>query len=60
MLPLVPYFRDFNRDEAQALAEEAVRNNQIWSAAKCRTEYLPEFRMTSGTSRRSNRDAKPG
>lgn len=43
MAPLVPYFRKLRPVEAQALAEASVRNGQIWSAALCRTEYLPEF-----------------
>jgi hypothetical protein len=43
MAPLVPYFRKLRPVEAQALAEASVRNGQIWSAALCRTEYLPEL-----------------
>jgi len=43
MAPLVEYFPIFTRNEAQALAEGSVRNDQIWSAALCRTEYLPQF-----------------
>jgi hypothetical protein len=43
MLPLVPLFEKFTSEEAQALADASVRNNQIWSAALCRTEYLPAF-----------------
>lgn len=43
MLRLVPFFPAFTPDEAQTLAEASVRNNQIWSAALCRTEYLPEL-----------------
>ncbi len=41
MLPLVQLFPTFTPEEAQALAEASVRNSQIWSAALCRTEYLP-------------------
>jgi hypothetical protein len=48
MLSLVPYFTNFTKDEAQALAEASVRNNQIWSAALCRTEYLPELIRIQG------------
>jgi hypothetical protein len=43
MAPLVQYFSIFTANEAQALAEGSVRNSQIWSAAACRTEYLPQF-----------------
>jgi hypothetical protein len=43
MRPLVPFFSALTADEAQALAEASVRNNQIWSAGLCRTEYLPAF-----------------
>jgi hypothetical protein len=48
MLPLVPFFPNFTPDEAQALAEASVRNNQIWSAGLCRTEYLPELIRVQG------------
>jgi len=41
--PLVPHFRIFTADEAQAFAEASVNNGQIWSAALCKSEYLPEF-----------------
>lgn len=40
---LVRFFPVFSPHEAQALAEVAVRNGQIWSAGKCRAEYLPKF-----------------
>lgn len=43
MLPLVPLFPLFTREEAQALAAGVVANGQIWSAGQCRAEYLPEF-----------------
>ena len=43
MAPLVEYFPIFTASEAQAMAEGSVRNGQIWSAALCRTEYLPQF-----------------
>jgi hypothetical protein len=39
--PLVPLFGKFSPEEAQFLAEESVKNSQIWSAALCRNEYLP-------------------
>lgn len=41
MAPLVPLFEHFSPEEAQFLAEESVKNNQIWSASLCRNEYLP-------------------
>lgn len=40
---LVPFFQLFTKEEAEALAEGAVANGQIWSAGRCRGEYLPEF-----------------
>jgi TIR domain len=43
MKPLVPLFSLFTADEAQALAQASVENGQIWSAALCRSEYLPEL-----------------
>ncbi len=43
MRPLMPLFALFSKEEAQALAEGAVANGQIWSAGRCRAEYLPEF-----------------
>ena len=43
MAVLEPYFPLFTADEAQALAEASVRNNQIWPASLCRDRYLPEF-----------------
>jgi hypothetical protein len=50
MRPLVPFFPAFTPDEAQALAEASVRNAQIWSAAQCRTEYLPELMRSQGAN----------
>lgn len=43
MAPLVQHFPILTAKEAQALAEGSVHNEQIWSAALCRTEYLPRF-----------------
>ena len=43
MTPLVPLFPFLTAREAQTLAEASAKNGQIWSASKCRTEYLPEF-----------------
>ena len=41
--PLVSLFPNFSPEEAQALAQAAVENRQIWSATLCREEYLPEL-----------------
>ena len=49
MRPLVPLFSIFTAEEAQALAEAAVRNGQIWSASQCRIQYLPEFIRVQGS-----------
>ncbi|MBZ5636361.1 MAG: toll/interleukin-1 receptor domain-containing protein [Acidobacteriia bacterium] len=54
MAPLVPHFPIFTTDEAQALAAASVENGQIWLAALCKTEYLPEFVHHQG----KNIDAK--
>jgi len=43
MAPLVPHFPIFTPGEAQALAAASVENGQIWLAALCKSEYLPEF-----------------
>lgn len=43
MRPLVQYFPVLTPTEAQALAEASVNSHQIWPAALCRTEYLPEL-----------------
>jgi TIR domain len=48
MEPLVEYFGILTPDEAQTLAEAAVKNGQIWSAALCRTEYLPKLLRAKG------------
>ena len=50
MRPLVPLFSMFTAKEAQALAEAAVRNGQIWSASLCRGQYLPEFIRVQGSN----------
>jgi len=41
--PLASLFSLFTPEEAQALAEGAVANNQVWAAALCRDEYIPAF-----------------
>lgn len=43
MGPLVPLFPDLTAEDAQALAEAAVGNGQVWDAMLCREEYLPKF-----------------
>ena len=43
MRPLVPFFPQLTAWEAEALAEAAVKNGQIWSAYECRTVFLPEL-----------------
>ena len=48
MRPLVPFFAELTPSEAQALAEGSVENGQIWDAALCRREYLPELVRTQG------------
>jgi hypothetical protein len=40
---LVPFFSQLTTAETQALADEAVKNAQIWDAQLCRDEYLPEL-----------------
>lgn len=50
MKSLVPLFPLFTPGEAQALAEATVDNGQIWSAALCRSEYLPEFIRVQGVN----------
>jgi hypothetical protein len=52
MRPLVPLFPFFTREEAQDLAESAIGNGQIWSAGRCRSEYLPEFIRVQGRNLR--------
>ena len=50
MRPLVPLFDLFTTEEAQALAEAAIRNGQIWSARECQDEFLPEFIRVQGSN----------
>lgn len=54
MRPLVPHFSTFTPDEAQAFADAAVANGQIWSAALCHEEYLPAFIRIQGSNIRSD------
>lgn len=46
MSPLVPHFATFNEDEIDAFATASIENGQIWDAAQCATEFLPEFLRT--------------
>lgn len=48
MQPLVPLFPMFAPWEAQALADLAVDNGQIWDAALCKRKFLPEFIRVQG------------
>jgi hypothetical protein len=50
MRPLVPLFPVFTAGEAEALASASVSNGQIWSAAQCRDEYLPELIRVQGAN----------
>lgn len=47
---LMPYFSEFTPEEAQTLAEGSINNSQIWSAGRCRGEYLPEFMGAQGAN----------
>jgi hypothetical protein len=49
MRPLVRFFPLLTAEEAEALALGAIENGQIWDAALCRNEYLPEFLQAVGT-----------
>jgi hypothetical protein len=48
LAPLLPLFPSFTPDEAEALAAAAVDNGQIWNAALCSREYLPELLRIHG------------
>lgn len=50
MRPLVALFPDFTAEEAEALASASVSNGQIWSAAQCRDDYLPQFIRVQGAN----------
>lgn len=45
---LFPYFANLNGPEVKLLAENCVKNSQIWDAAECRDHYLPEFIRIQG------------
>ena len=48
MRPLWGHYPSFAKEDAQALADAAVSNVQIWDAALCRTVYLPELIRVHG------------
>ena len=48
--PLVPLFALLTAEEAQALAQASIKNGQIWVAARCRTEYIPELIRIQGAN----------
>ena len=43
-----PYFAELTPAEAKVLAENCVKNSQIWDAVRCRDNYIPEFIRTQG------------
>jgi hypothetical protein len=45
---LLPYFGDLTQAEAKVLAENCVKNSQIWDAMRCRENYLPELIRVQG------------
>jgi len=47
---LAPYFTEMTPEEAQVLADASISNNQIWSAGRCRADYLPEFIEVQGSN----------
>lgn len=58
MAPLQRYFSQMTRRQANALAEKAIQNGQIWNAHLCHSIYLPEFlrlnkRRLEGETRRA-------
>lgn len=40
---LVPYFDTFEQKDIDRFAEASIKNGQIWNAALCRDNYLPQF-----------------
>ncbi len=52
--PLVELFEFFTAEDAQALAEGAAQNRQVWSAWRCREVYLPKFIQVKGDQIRSD------
>lgn len=45
---LLRYFEELAPSEAKVLAENCVRNSQVWDAVKCRENYLPELIRVQG------------
>ena len=43
MQPLVQHFNNLADEELKNLVDACVDNGQVWNAALCRTEYLPEL-----------------
>jgi hypothetical protein len=43
MEPLVAHFSRFDDDEINSFARVSAENGQIWDAAECRLNYLPQF-----------------
>ncbi|MCK9603419.1 MAG: toll/interleukin-1 receptor domain-containing protein [Candidatus Omnitrophica bacterium] len=39
----VAHFERLNQDQINKVVNASIKNGQIWSAAKCRTEYLPHL-----------------
>ncbi len=50
MRSLLPSLERLTRTEAQDLADAAIRNPQVWSADRCRNEYLPDFISVHGSN----------
>jgi hypothetical protein len=49
MAPLVPCFPQLSDTDLAALVEASISNGQVWSAAKCRMEYLPRLIAATGS-----------
>lgn len=43
MRPLVSHFATLTKAELDALVLASIENGQVWSAAQCRDEYLPQL-----------------
>lgn len=41
--PLVSLFSEFNDQEIASFVDAATENSQVWDAAYCRSEFLPQF-----------------
>lgn len=40
---LVPHFNEFQKENTEKFVDASIENGQVWSADKCRKEYLPKF-----------------